>query len=186
MLSGLLAGIMLAISVLANPQPASAQVWRQAEKADNSGATYVQLILDGKFIKRPHADVSAPPSLNLTCEPLKHSTFSRPGFQNAALRIGAPLKIAFVEPQEIHGTSYYQKVQVQYRLDDRKEERENWNPGPDKNSASLSKEVLEKFLKAHTVLITLDEDGQGEVEVQFDIPDSTAVGQVCKLPVRKK
>src|SRR5271155_147313 len=182
----LLLGAAITIPVSALPQPASAPEWQATEKTDSRGATYTQFTLAGRFIKRPHAEVSAPPSLAVNCEAAKGARFSREGFQGAALRVGANLKIDYVEPDEIRGMSYLPEVAVKYRLDDGKEEQENWNPGTDKASAFLPKEALKKMLRAHTVLITVNEDGAQEVEMQFDMPDATKLGQVCKLPVRKK
>jgi len=100
--------------------------------------------------------------------------------------VGANLKIDYVEPDEIRGMSYFPEVEAQYRLDDGKEERENWNPGQDKTSAFVPKDAIKKMLRARTVLITVKEDSAGEVEMQFDMPDATNLGQVCRLPVRKK
>jgi anaerobic ribonucleoside-triphosphate reductase len=70
--------------------------------------------------------------------------------------VGDPLKIDWVEPEEIHRISYFPKVAVEYRLNDGKEEKENWTPGTDKTSASFSKGSFEKMLRAQTVEITAD------------------------------
>jgi len=182
----LLLGVAICFQLSAKPRPASGPEWQATEKTDSRGATYTQFTLPGRFVKRPHAEVSAPPSLAVNCEGTKGSRFSRVGFQGAALRVGANLKIDYVEPDEIRGMSYFPQVEAQYRLDDGKEERENWNPGQDKTSAFVPKDAIKKMLRARTVLITVKEDSAGEVEMQFDMPDATNLGQVCRLPVRKK
>src|SRR5271169_5840442 len=177
----LLGGIGLSFGTFAKPQPASGQDWQEAQKTDSHGASYTQYMLAGKFIKRPHAEVSAQPSLVVGCELAKESRWSKAGFREASLRVGANLKIDYVEPQEIHGTSYYQKNAVQYRLDDGKVERDEWTPGADKTSVSIPKEAMKKFLGAHTVLVTMNEDSAGEIEMQFDMPDPGKVAQACHL-----
>jgi len=182
----LLGGIGLSFGAFAKPQPASGQDWQESQKTDSHGASYTQYTLAGKFIKRPHAEVSAQPSLVVGCELAKESRWSKPGFREGTLRVGAPLKIEYIEPEEIHGNSYLQKNLVEYRLDDGKVEREQWTPGADKATTSLPKEVLKRFLGAHTVLITVHEDSAGEIEMQFDMPDPGKVAQACHLRVHRK
>jgi hypothetical protein len=97
------------------------------------------------------------------------------------LVVGDPLKIDWVEPEEIRGVSYFPKVDVLYRLNDAKEDKEQWTPSTDKTSASFSKSSLERMLRAHTVEITAQDQGGGAVVMQFDIPDSSAIGQGCDV-----
>jgi hypothetical protein len=182
----LLGGIGLSFGTFAKPQPASGQDWQESQKTDSHGGTYTQYMLAGKFIKRPHAEVSAQPSLVVGCELAQESRWSKAGFKEASLRVGANLKIDYVEPQEIHGTSYYQKNSVQYRLDDGKVERDEWTPGAERTSVSIPKEAMKKFLGAHTVLVTVNEDSAGEIEMQFDMPDPGKVAQACHLRVHRK
>jgi hypothetical protein len=182
----LLGGIAFSFGTFAKPRPASVQDWQESPKTDSHGTTYTQYTLAGRFIKRPHAEVSAQPSLVVGCELGKESRWSKAGFRDGTLRVGAPLKIEYVEPEEIHGNSYLQRNFVEYRLDDGKVEREKWTPGADKTSVSLPKDAFRKFLGAHTVLITVYEDPAGEIEMQFDMPDSAKVAQACHLHVHRK
>ena len=158
--------------------------WQQSQTADANGdKSSTQFTLLGKFLTRPTRDVGDPPALVLTCRP--HA--SRRKFSAAYVNVGAPLNIEYVEPDEIKaGTSYFPKVTVQYRLDDRKEEKEQWAPGTEKTSASIPKAALEKMLGAHTVQIKVAEYRGGAISMQFDIPDSTHLGTTCGLPARKK
>jgi hypothetical protein len=50
----------------------------------------------------------------------------RSKFWRGNLAVGDPLKIDWVEPEEIRGISYFPKVAVEYRVNDGKEEKENW------------------------------------------------------------
>jgi hypothetical protein len=182
----LAAGAGLSFGAFAKPQPAAGPDWQASQRTDYHGTTYTQFTLAGRFVKRPHADVTAPPSLVVNCEPTKESRWSRQGFRDASLRVGTNLKIDYIEPEEIRGMSYDPKVTVRYRLDDGKEEQEEWAPGADKTSSSLPKEALKKLLQAHTVLITANEDAAGEVEMQFDMPDPGKVSQACHLKIHRK
>jgi len=96
------------------------------------------------------------------------------------------MKIDYVEPLEIHGTSYYPKISIRYRLDDAKEEEEKWAPGPDKASAIIPKDWLKKILRAHTVEISGNNDQGSQLAMQFDLPASTPVEDACNVDDRKK
>jgi hypothetical protein len=182
----LAAGAGLSFGAFAKPQPAAGPDWQESQRTDYHGAPYTQFILTGRFVKRPHGEVTAPPSLVVNCEPSKESRWSRVGFREATLRVGTNLKIDYIEPEEIRGMSYDPKVTVRYRLDDGKEEQEEWAPGADKTSSLINKDTVRKFLGAHTVLISVNEDGAGEVEMQFDLPDPGKVSQACHLKIHRK
>jgi hypothetical protein len=105
--------------------------------------------------------------------------FHRSKFVRGDLIVGAPLKIDWVEPEEIHGTSYYPKVLVRFRLNDANEVKEEWPAGSDKSSATFSKDWLKKMLRAQTVELTADDDRGSQVVMQFDMPDPTLIEQGC-------
>ena len=148
----------------------------------SNGTTYTRFTLTGKFLKRPAGDVSNPPSLAVDCG---RGRGSEGRLIDGNLLVGVPLKIHYVEPTEIHGTSYYPKVFVQIRVDDAKSEKRSWTPGKDKTSAVFSKHSLQKILRAHTVEITTEDENGSEVAVQFDVPDSKVVEQACNVDTKK-
>jgi hypothetical protein len=179
----------LAVLLVPIPAPGQQQTpspvgWQLTQKPDpgheNSPAQFALL---GKFLTRPPKDSGTPPALVVNCK--RHRSGKR--FSSAYVDVGTLLKIDFVEPDEIKaGTSYYPKVFVQYRLNDGKEEKDQWTPGTEKTSASIPKKSLEKMLQARTVQIKLEDRGGGEISMQFDISDSAQLGATCDLPVRKK
>ena len=148
----------------------------------SNGTTYTRFTLTGKFLKRPAGEVSNPPSLAVDCG---RGRGSDGRLIDGNLLVGVPLKIHYVEPTEIHGTSYFPKVFVQIRADDAKSEKRSWTPGKDKTSAVFSKHSLQKILRAHTVEITTEDENGSEVAVQFDVPDSKAVEQACNVDTKK-
>jgi hypothetical protein len=183
----LLTPIALLTAGFATPgqqQTPSTRGWQQTQKTDAARETsFTQFTLPGKFLTRPQKDAANPPALVVSCRP--HG--SRGNFSTAYVNVGAPLNIEYVEPNEIKTeTSYFPKVSVQYRLDEAKEEKEQWTPGAEKTSASIPKKTLEKMLRARTVQIKVQEYRGGEITMQFDIPDSTQLGTTCDLPIRKK
>jgi hypothetical protein len=175
----------IGFSTMAPQQPAQAPVWRQSQKPNAAhGTTYTRFTLEGKFVKAPQGDFPNRPALVVDCRPAKESRKGR--FAAASLLIGPTMKIDYVEPQEIHGTSYYPKVGVRYRIDDAKEEEAKWTPGPEKTSASIPKDWLKKVLRAHNVQITATDDRGTELVMQFDLPVPTPVEDACNVDDRKK
>ena len=68
------------------------------------GTSYTRFSLTGKFLKRPAGDVSNPPVLAVDCG---KGRGSKGKLIDGIVQVNAPLKIHYVEPTEIHGTSYY-------------------------------------------------------------------------------
>lgn len=179
--------LMTFIAAPATPgqqQNAPARGWQQTQKADaNRDILSNQFTLAGKFLTKPKSDPGAPPTLVVSCR----ARGSKGRFSSGSVNPGVPLNIEYVEPPEIKGgISYYPKVTTRYRLDDGKEEKEQWSAGADKASATFSKAMLEKMLRAHTVQITVSEYRAGEISMQFDIPDSALVENACGFTARKK
>ncbi|HMD84044.1 MAG TPA: hypothetical protein VKO18_05015 [Terriglobia bacterium] len=166
-------------STMAPQQPS---VWRQSQKTDAVGGTaYTRFTLAGKFLKSPQGDVPNRPAFALDCVPGKRSHRHKGRFLAGNLLVGTTLKIVYVEPEEIHGTSYYPKVSVRYRMDNAKEQLEQWPTGTEKTSASIPVGSLKKMLRAHTVEITADDDRGLPVVMQFDMPDPTPVEAGCAV-----
>lgn len=79
--------------------------WEQAAKTDAArGITYTQFTLVGRFIDPQRAPVAKPPTLEVNCT--RHAKGDGE-FVSGYLRVGTPLKVNYVEPSEIHGTSYF-------------------------------------------------------------------------------
>jgi len=169
-------------SGMAAQEPSSAHVWRESVKTDAArGTVYNRYTLTGKFLKAPQrGDASNRPALVVDCNSAKERK-GKAKFVSASLLVGASLKIDYVEPSEIRGTSYYPKVSARYRMNDGKEEQENWDPGNDKGSASISKDALKKMLRGQTVDITVNDDTGTPIVMKFDMPNATSVEQGCNV-----
>src|SRR5579862_4712102 len=166
------------------PQEPSTHEWRKTERTDALRGDYARYTLVGKFLQAPAGDSTSRPSLVVDCGTYNRSHKSK--FFRGTLVVGDPLKIDWVEPEEIHGIDYFPKVDVVYRLNDAKEDKEQWTPSTDKTSASFSKNSLEKMLRAHTVEITAQDQGGAAVVMQFEIPESSIIGQACEVDQHKK
>ena len=173
----------IAFSGTKSQQQSPSPEWRQSQRTDAFRGTYTRFTLVGKFLKSPEGDTNRP-ALVVDCSSYNRSHRSQ--FWRGSLVVGDPLKIDWVEPEEIHGTSYFPKVAVEYRLNDAKEEKENWTPGTDKTSASFSKGSFEKMLRARTVEITAEDNHGSQVVMQFDLSDPTLVKQSCDIDVHEQ
>lgn len=158
-------------------QPSSApQTPGWTKTQPTNGNASVRFVSSGKFLKGPTSEVTNRPALAVDCGTGRGSGGK---FVAGTLLVGAPLKIEYVEPTEIHGTSYFQKVFAQVRVDDGKVEKRTWTPGKEKTSAVFGKYTFKKILRAHTVEITVKDEGGTELVMQFDIPDASSVAQAC-------
>jgi hypothetical protein len=163
-------------------QQASGPQWRRAEREDASrGRTLIQFTLRGKFLTAPGSETPNRPALLLSCVPDRHDQ-SEGKFSDAQVLVGAPLKIDYVEPLELTtGTSYLQKVTVQFRLNEAKASEKQWPAGADKASASIPKDAVKEILRAHAVVMTVKEKNAGEIQMQFDMSDPTQVEKACGM-----
>ena len=178
-----LAWVPLGFAEPAPQQPSSAHGWRQSQKTDAARAmTYTQFTLVGKFLTPPQNVVSDRPALVVDCIPANES-HSKGRLLSGNLLVGTPLKIIYVEPEEIHGTSYFPKIVVRYRTDKAKEDQENWSPSTEKEktSASIPKDSLKKILRARSVAITAEDEHGSPVAMQFDMSDPAAVEAGCNV-----
>jgi hypothetical protein len=158
-------------------------VWRQSLKTDAArGTAYDQYTLTGKFLKSPkHGDLSDRPALVIDCNPPKETRNGKGKFESASFLVGTGLKIHYVEPAEIHGTSYFPKVFVQYRINDGRDVKEQWSPESDKASALIPKDTIKKLLRAQTVDVSTNDDTGASIVMKFDMPDPTPVTQGCNV-----
>jgi len=183
-----LAWASFGIAQPATQQPAMAHVWQQSQATDVAGSlTFTRFTLVGKFLDAPNDPGSNHPALALDCIPGTGPHPSKRRFLAGNLLVGTTLKIDYVEPEEIHGMSYYPKVVVRYRTDDADgEKQDNWSPGADKTSVSIPKDTLKKILRARTIAITADDEHGTEVAMEFNMPDSTLVEQSCNVDEHKE
>lgn len=174
----------LALSVRSQQQQSLSQGWKQSQLTDTVRGAYTRFTLVGKFVKSPQGDASSRPAMVVDCSSYNRSHKSK--FWRGSLVVGDPLKIDWVEPEQIEVMSYYPKVAVVYRVNDGKEDRENWTPGTNKTSASFPKSSLQKILRTQTLELTAEDNHGLQVVIQFDMPDPTHVEQTCDVDVGKK
>jgi hypothetical protein len=178
-----LAWASLGVAEPAPQQTPSANAWLQSQRTNAADAfSYSRFTLLGKFVRSSGDAAPNRPAFVVDCIPADQSPRSRATFLAGNLVVGTPLKVVYVEPEEIRGISYFPKVAVRYRTDNAKrEEQEQWSPTSDKTSASVPKQSLEELLRARTVSITAIDDHGRQVAMQFDMPDPSLVEQSCNV-----
>lgn len=180
----LLVGASFALAQPASP-PASVRPWQPSQRTDSAQTyTFTRFTLVGRFVSSPSEKSDDRPALTVDCIP---GTSSHPkgSYLAANLLVGPRLKIVYVEPEEIHGLSYYPKVDVRYRTDAvREESRDQWSAGSDKASASIPKDALQRILRARTLSVTVTDEHGSQLPMRFDMPDPTPVEAACNVDER--
>lgn len=180
LLCALVAWPAIAIPAPSPQQSGEARAWQQSQRTDAAdGSSYTRFTLEGAANAAPQAASPERPSLIVDCASAADSSSRKGRLLAAGLRPGIALKVVYVEPEEIHGTSYYPKVDVRYRTDAAREEKEQWSTGSDKNSLSVPAEALKKILRAHTLSISASDAHGAPVTLQFDLADTSKVDQTC-------
>jgi hypothetical protein len=173
------------VPLFAQEQSRASHGWQRAEKQDPArGIPATQFTLTGRYLDPPRGNVQGPPSIVLSCVPPKKAG-AEGRFLNGYVQAGTPLKVEFVEPSEIHGTSYFQDIAVEYHVDNEKPQNVNWSARSDKTSVALDKEAARKILRGHEVALSMEEPFESKVVLHFDIPDSTDVLNTCGIREHK-
>jgi hypothetical protein len=183
----LLIGLSACLS-LAAAQPAPDSGWQQSQRRDAADTyNFTHFTLTGAFVGSAPGGTQRP-TLTVDCIPSGAASHAK--FLGSDLLVGKTLKIEYVEPQEIRGTNYFPKVTAEYRLDGSGGHQQDWSAGTDriptakpsdKSSATVPKNTLKKFLRAHTVSITVADEHDVPLEMQFNIPDSAAIKSACSV-----
>ena len=163
-------------------QLSAAPAWQQSGMTDPAQTySFARFTLLGRVANAPNVKSGNRPVLTVDCIP---GTPSHPKghYLASAIVVGLTLKIVYVEPEEIHGMSYYQKVDVRYRIDEARDaERDQWSAGPDKVSASVPRDVVKKILRARVLDITVADEHGSRLQLKFDLPDPTPLEQACNV-----
>jgi hypothetical protein len=169
-------------------QTSSPSEWRTAQKRDAADSyDFTRFTLTGRFANAQQGGDR--PAITVDCiapQGAKHGKFLV-----AALQVGKPVQIKYVEPEDIRGTSYYPKLAVSYRTDSTAEARtENWPLGTDrtpaanpadKTAASIPSGTFKRILHAHSVAITVSDAQGAPLEMHFDMPSALPVEAGCDM-----
>jgi hypothetical protein len=182
--------------------PAFSQEWKREEKTDPlRGTNYFEFVLAGKYLTPPKKESNdAKPLMVVRCIPEPHEVGQRHAkgiFKEGFIYVGGPGETyTYIDAYRGAVTS----VRVQYRVDDGKLQEGDWNRSDDdatiyfSNSAwggsgwkqfanllygrrDYQKEKTSS--QVHKVVITVTEAVEGEVVMQFDMPEAAVVADAC-------
>jgi hypothetical protein len=182
---------------------AAANAWTQADKSDAlHGTSFREFRLAGRFLVPPqHASIPAPVMV-LHCQPGPH------GFGNGKTNghfvegwIAAGAVLDSAKPSA--GKNFASLVPVEFRLDDKKLQSDFWPVSTDYSGIFLNEPAcgfcnLANVLYGHgfphkegtgpqvrKVIIGVPEYLAIQIQMQFDLPDSTEVAEACGIITHK-
>lgn len=196
----MLAAFGLLIAITASAQTSN---WAKTSSEDPlQRVPYASYTLAGKYLRAPQRSILEAPMMVVHCQS-GHHRVTNGHFLEGWIATGAVLGTKVSDDGKV---TY---IPVEYRLDDKKLRSENWAFTTDRTAVALSMAdpvanafcrdcVLDNLLygksaphkegsaaQIHTVVIGVPEYLGAEIEMQFDLPDSAEVADVCGLVLRK-
>jgi hypothetical protein len=189
--------------------------WTEADKSDPLHQTaFREFTLQGKFLVPPRQSSLSAPVLVLHCQPGSHNhgkVRANGHFVEGWVATGAVMDSS-VRGNEIdlsHSARDVEKrasqILVEFRLDDKKLHQEFWPVSTDRTGVFLNPIplcgdcTLENLLYGHVgwhdegkggqvrkLLMGVPEYLGAEIQLQFDLPDSTDVADACGLIAHKR
>jgi hypothetical protein len=184
--------IFSAIGLAAQDAPSKA--WTKVEKQDPlRGTQFVQYSLDGKYLTPPRkASPAIPPAIVLRCVPGSYAH----GRARGKLLAGYIFVGGVVDTNVGNAST---GTTVEFRLDDGKLQTYSWSHSTDFSSLFFGDMDLDILLYGHflphkentnpqvrKVVLGVPEFLGGEVVMQFDMPDSSEVGDSCGVIWHKR
>jgi hypothetical protein len=172
-------------------QEVSTSGWTRTEKNDAlHRIDYSEFILPGRYLAPPRSHSPTVPLLAVRCKEGAHRYGN--GTMNGKFLTGF-LAVDAVLDFRPNG------VTVEYRLDDGKLQRRNWDHSTDGTGAFFNEIEFNTLLYGHfmphkentnppvrKVLIGVPEYLGTQIQVEFEMPEPSVVGEVCGVVLHKK
>jgi hypothetical protein len=166
------------------------QQWASVKKSDPlTGKSYMLYVLTGRYLSAPANGSTTAPLISLRCDPSPHH------------KLSGELIAGFVDVGTVVDIENGQNNTVRYRLDDGKvQTATGFEVGysTDYTAISIKDIFLNNLLwghmithkprtssQVHKVVISVQEHLDGDVVMQFDMPDAGEVGAACGTEYRK-
>lgn len=172
---------------------AQAPVWKRTAQNDPlHKVAFDEWRLEGKFLVTPRQLTLSMPLLVVHCTGGK--------FMDGQIDVGTVLNTVVIKQTTLlGGTTFPTVIPVEFRLDDRKLQTDNWSPSTDGTAAFFSGMVLANLLyghilmhkagkgdQVHQVTLGMSEYLAGQVQMQFEMPDATEIGYACGVTYQPK
>ena len=184
--------------------------WTRADKSDQlHGTSFKEFTLEGKFLVPPRQSSLSAPVLVLHCQPGPRrvgKSQTNGHFVEGWIATGAVLnssaeKIAFGARVSISSSigTIGDVVPVEYRLDDKELKSPYWRVSTDHSGILFDDGDLDDLLYGHIlrhkegtnaqvrrIMLGVPEYLGGQIQMQFDLPDSTEVADACGVILHKR
>jgi hypothetical protein len=176
---------------------AQTATWTETDQSDQLHQTsFKEFSLEGKFLVAPQRSSLSAPVLVLRCQPGHGGKKSRTNgnFVEGWIAIGAVLNSTVVP---VPGGVPRVRVPVEYRLDDKKLQSDFWNVSTDRSGVFV--DDLDNLLYGHflphregtnaqirRIMLGVPEYLAVQIQMQFDLPDSTDVAEACGAIMYKR
>lgn len=189
------------IAQTADTSAAAPSSWTQVDRSDQlHGTSFKEFTLEGKFLVAPRQSSLAAPVLVLHCQPGRHGpkrVRTNGLFVEGWISVGAVLNsaVATVPGEKTPRVG----IRVEYRLDDKKLQSDFWSLSTDRSGVFLDDGDLDNLLYGHIlahkegtnaqikrIMFGVDEYLAVQIQMQFDLPDSTEVADACGVIMHKR
>jgi hypothetical protein len=178
---------------------AQTSTWTEADKSDPlHQISFKEFTLQGRFLVPPRQSNLAAPVLVLHCQPGRHGPSrvrTNGRFVEGWIATGAVLDSA--EPSV--GRDAAKLVSVEFRLDDKKLQPDLWPKSTDHSGVFVDDIRLDNLLYGHLlghkegtgpqvrrIILGVPEYLATQIQMQFDLPDSTEVADACGVILHKR
>jgi len=174
---------------------AQTPTWTETDKSDPLHQTsFKEFSLQGKFLVPPRQSSLSTPLLVLHCQPGRHGKFRTNGrFVEGWIATGAVLDSRV--DSRVDGV----RALVEYRLDDKTLQPDLWGVSTDRSGVFLDNVRLDNLLYGHLLLhkegtsaqvrrimLGVPEYLAAQIQMQFDLPDSTEVADACGVILHRR
>lgn len=197
--------LCIAMSGMAQTDNVAAGAWTQVDRSDPLHQTsFKEFTLTGKFLVAPRQSNLAAPILVLHCQPGPHrvgKSQTNGYFVEGWIATGAVLDSAKPRAWDSAklASTLNDLVSVEYRLDDKKLQSEWWPKSTDHSGVFLDDVRLDNLLYGHLlwhkegtgpqitrIMLGVPEYLAVQIQMEFDLPDSTEVANACGVILHKR
>ncbi len=174
-----------------------APAWTVSDKFDPLHQTsFKEFSLEGRFLVPPRQSNLSAPVLVLHCQPGRHDHRGTKSYSGGKLVEGW---IATGAVLDAHVEPFGPCIFLEFRLDDKKLQQDCWSRSTDHSGMFIDDLRLSNLLYGHLmphkegtnpqvrkILLGVSEYLAAQIQVQFDLPDSTEVADACGVIEHKR
>jgi hypothetical protein len=187
-----------AVFIAASMAHAQTSAWTATDKSDVlHQISFKEFRLEGRFLAPPHQSSLSAPVLVLHCQPGRHDHRGTKSYAAGKLVEGW---IATGAALDSHAGPLGTCASVEYRRDDMKLQLNCWGSSTDHSAVFLSDVDLNNLLYGHLmphkewtnspqvrkIILGVSEYLAAQIQIEFDLPESTEVADACGVIEHKR